>query len=452
MTNRQQPDELPPHNQDAEEAVNGSLLINSACYSEIIGLIISNDFLSEANSKIFTACTSLYNKQVAIDIVTLAAELEMAGNLEKCGGNAYLNHLLAVVPTSLDIRYYAEIVHRLSIHRQLISAAYQIDQLGYEVVDDVTEPLDKADNLLLDIRKKAAYTPLITPKMRTDRALERYTKLANSEKGFAVKTGFPTLDNFLGGGFYNGEVIIMAGRPGIGKTTMLQTLANAQGVNNNVLFCSAEMPVDSLTDRDMSMIMGVHVHKVRFGHYDQEFYDSLIKSAGELAESKVYYLENKRGQALNTGRILSTALEMQLRYGLSAIYVDYLGLLDDSWGNNQNERLGYISRRLKAIALDIDVPVIIAHQMSRAVASREANIPQLSDLYESGHIEANADCVIFIHREDYYDRNSLNHKGQLIIAKERQGGTVGNVDIMFSKEKNTYVEVTERWGEPVYDE
>jgi replicative DNA helicase len=284
--------------------------------------------------------------------------------------------------------------------------------------------------------------------MRAEMMLERYTTLFNATRNIAVKTPFSRLDRNFGGGFYNGELIVFAGRPGIGKTTLLQQMANHQGKYANVLFASAEMSVSSVTDRDIASSLGIHIHQVRQGKYSPELYGMLIGALGELSESKVFYLESKRGASLTTSRIRAAASEMQLRHGLSAIFIDYLGLLTDDFGRNANERLGYISRQLKAIALDLDIPVITAHQLSRAVTQREGNEPQLSDLYESGHIEQDADAIVFIHRPDYYDRdikleNGAPIPGKLIIAKERQGGETGFVPIVYSKSKSMYYEVEE---------
>jgi replicative DNA helicase len=282
--------------------------------------------------------------------------------------------------------------------------------------------------------------------MRAEMMEQRYTDLFNATKNVAVKTSFERLDRNFGGGFYNGELIIFAGRPGIGKTTLLQQMANHQGKYGNVLFCSAEMPIASVTDRDIASALGVHIHRIRQGKYSEEFYGQLVGALGELDNSRVYYLESKRGASLTTARIMAAATEMEMRYGITAIFVDYLGLLDDNFGGNPNERLGYISRQLKAIAMDIDVPVITAHQLSRAVMQRLDNEPQLSDLYESGHIEQDADAVVFIHRPDYYDRNLPKDKpvvGKLIIANERQGGKVGYVPVVYSESKSMYFECEE---------
>ena len=437
-------EKLPPFDSDAEEAVNGSLLIDGSCFKDISGILEAGDFLSAPNKSIFAAACALFERGVTIDIITVKQELEMSGVLAKVGGVAYLNSLMAATPTSLDARYYAEIVKRLSVFRQLITVGIEIKKIGMEVKPDITQPLDAADNLLLAIRKKASYAPLVTPRMRAEMMLQRYTDLYQSTKNIAVKTSFSRLDRHFGGGFYNGELIIFAGRPGIGKTTILQQMANAQGEHGNVLFCSAEMPISSVTDRDIASALGVHIHQVRQGKYSDEFYSKLIGALGELDNSKVFYLESKRGAALTTARIMSAATEMQVRHGLTAIFVDYLGLLADSYGGNPNERLGYISRQLKAIAMDLDVPVITAHQLSRAVTQREGNEPQLSDLYESGHIEQDADAVVFIHRPDYYDRTNTTaeaKQGKLIIAKERQGGKIGFVPVFYNEERSQYFEL-----------
>jgi replicative DNA helicase len=373
---------LAPYDLEAEEAVNGSLLVDGPVYKDIAGILAPTDFLSDTNKLIFAAASALYKRGVSIDLITLRQELEMAGAFDKIGGVPYLNHLLTATPTALDVRYYADIVKRLSIFRQLITAGEAIAEIGMAVKPDVAQPLDEADAMLLAIRKKASYTPIVTPHMRAEMMESRYTALFNATNNVAVKTSFGRLDRNFGGGFYNGELIIFAGRPGIGKTTLLQQMANHQGKYGNVLFCSAEMPISSVTDRDIASALGVHIHEVRQGKYSEQMYSDLLGALGKLSESNVYYLESKRGARLTTSRVMSAAVEMQARYGLTAIFVDYLGIMADEYGKNANERLGYISRQLKAIAMDLDVPLITAHQLSRAVTQREGNEPQLSDLYE----------------------------------------------------------------------
>ena len=439
----------PPYDSDAEESVNGSLLVDGNCYKQIVGILDPSDFLSEKNQYIFKACQQLYAREVSISTVTVHQELESLKVADKCQSPAYLNHLISATPTSLDVKHYAEIVKRLSIYRQMITMSEKIAALGYDPQPDVTGPLDKADEMILAIRKKAAYTPLITPRIRGEMMMARYTQMHNSERGLAVKTGFPRLDRNFGGGFFNGEQIIIAARPGVGKTTLLQSMANYQGkYGGNVLFCSAEMAIEGLTDRDVASILGVHIHEIRAGRYAGDLYDRIIGVAvPQLDETNVFYLESKRGQPLTTSRILSAAIEMQLRHGLSVIFIDYMGLLEDNWGNNQNERLGYISRRLKAIARDLDVPVIVAHQLSREVTKREDKEPQLSDLYESGHLEANADAIIFIHRNNYYDRETTDTSAKLIIAKERQGGKVGFVPLYYDTRTSQYRELETEYSE-----
>ena len=436
---------MAPYDLEAEEAVNGSLLVDGSVYKDIAGAIAPDDFLSSSNKLIFTAASQLYKRGVSIDLVTIRQELDAANLLDKCGGMSYLNHLLSSTPTALDIRHYADIVKRLSIFRQLVTAGEAISEIGMSVKPDVAQPLDEADDLLLAIRKKASYTPIMTPHMRAEMMEARYTALFNVVNNVAVKTSFPRLDRHFGGGFYNGELIIFAGRPGIGKTTLLQQMANHQGKYGNVLFCSAEMPISSVTDRDIASALGVHIHEVRQGKYTEQMYSNLMGALGHLSQSNVYYLESKRGARLTTSRVMSAAVEMQARYGLTAVFVDYLGIMADEYGKNANERLGYISRQLKATAMDLDVPVITAHQLSRAVTQREGNEPQLSDLYESGHIEADADAVVFIHRADYYDRTTPKipgslSRGKLIIAKERQGGKVGAVPVVYREETGMYYE------------
>jgi len=428
-------DKLPPHNQESEEAVIGSLLIDG----EIIkGLsLFPNDFYHETNLIIYKAMLKLKEDGVGINQITVAQKLQEQDKLQEVGGAAYLSYLISKVPTSLDCDYYADIVKRLSTFRQLITVGGRIASLGFDGSSSTTEALSKADSLLLKLRQQAGGSYIITPEERTQRLWDRYEKLYTTERGIAVHTGLKDLDSKLGGGFFPGDLIILAARPSMGKTTMLECISNFIARSQNVLFCSAEMNIEGLSDRDVAGQIGVPISQVRFGGYDEGTYQDIVdKAIPYINELKVYHLDSTRTSQLTTANIYQAAFDMKSRLGLELVVVDYLGLLNDKYGNNNNDRLGYITRNLKQIAMSLHVPVLGAHQLSRAVESREEKRPQLHDLRDSGNIEQDADVVLFLYRESYYNESQSNIT-EILIRKQRQGDSFWGVKVYYDNTHHT---------------
>ncbi len=430
-------EKLQPHNLDAEEAVIGSLLIDGSTIYQIATFLGKEHFYHEQNQWLYEACRSLYDRNEAINQITVAQELARQEKLESCGGAAFLSHLISICPTSLDIEHYARIVHRLAVMRSLISAGGQIATLGYEASPDLAHTLKKADELILELRKEGGPAPIITPEERVRDLNERYTNLFKLETGIAIPTGLKDLDRCLGGGLYEGDLIVVGARPGVGKTTLLENLSNHIGQTKKVLFCSGEMDVNGLSDRDVASVVGVPISTIRLGGYDPDLYIEITGRALEaLSKLDVYHFEASRSNAFNTSNIYQAALQTQLRYGLDVIVVDYLGLLTDKYGNTQNDRIGYITRVLKEMARTLRVPLLVAHQLNRATESREEKRPQLHDLRDSGNIEQDADVVLFIYRESYYGKPG--QVTELLIAKQRQGPSGKKVKVYFDDDHRVY--------------
>lgn len=440
---------LPPHDIDAEEAVVGSLLLDGSAITSIS--LDPEDFYSERNSWCYKACQSLAEREVSVNQITLAQELERVEKLETIGGAAYLSHLISVCPTSLDIVYYAEIVHRLSISRQLISAGGQIGGLGYEANPDVSQTLSRADEILLDVRKHGVPSPIITPRDRANLLHTRYEKLYKAEQSTSLKTGLIDLDRHLGGGFYDGDMIMIGSRPSVGKTSLLQFLANGWGQHKKVMFCSGEMSMEAVSDRDVAGLTGEAIGEIRQGGYTDELYSKIVESLGKLDELDVYYYQDS---PLTTAKILQAGTAMQLRFGLDVMCVDYLGILDDEYGRTPYERISYISRKLKQVARKLDIPLVVALQLNRALEQRMDRRPKLFDIRESGRIEEDSDVVLFLYREDYYynreewerefpsgnDIYPAYPEGivEIIIAKQRQGQANKVVKVRFDTKHQVY--------------
>lgn len=421
-------DRLPPHDIEAEEAVLGSLLVDGYAIVKIAALLKPEDFYREKNQWVYAACCALYDRGEAIDQVTVAHDLGQQARLEVVGGAAYLSHLVSNVATSVHIEHYAHIVHRMSIMRRLISAAVQIEAIGYEAGPDMEEALSRAENVLLKLRRgqrQGDFVPIRD-------LLHRYFEEAEVRpfEGEVVYSGFRALDDVLGG-FRRSDMIVLAARPSLGKTSLALGIARNAAVNQNarVAIFSVEMSRDQLVQRLLSSEAGVDAHRLRQGHQTDAEGERLIEATGVLSEAPIFIDDSP---ALRVAEMKSKARQLDFERGIDLIIVDYLQLLRGDGRENRVQEITEISRSLKELARDLDVPLIAVSQLSRAIEWRSSHHPQLSDLRESGSIEQDADVVIFISREDAYikeDEWDKEHPGEnfpkgvadIIVAKHRNG-------------------------------
>ena len=433
---------LPPHDIDAEESVNGSLLIDGKAIYEIAIFLRPEDFYSEQNRWIYQACLSLYERDEAINQITVAQELERGGKLEKCGGAAYLSHLISAVPTSLDIEHYARIVYRLSVMRQLISASDKIASIGYEADHDVNAALNSAEDVLFRLRRQGSLD-FVHIKQVLDRYFE--TPLSPESEGYQpipyVFSGLVGLDEFLGG-FQRSDLIIVAGKTSMGKTSLALNIARNASVEQGacVAIFSMEMFRETLVQRLLSSETDIDSRRIRLGLNTEDEEKRIMEAIGKLSEASIYIDDSPQ---LKVTELRSKALHLHYEHSIDLVIVDYLQLLQGG-GRNENrvQEISYISRSLKALARELNAPVIAVSQLSRAPESRTSHIPQLSDLRESGSIEQDADLVVFIYREEAYYRTEeewrLQHPEEeypremadIIIAKHRNGPT-GQVKVRF---------------------
>ena len=434
---------LPPYDIDAEESVNGSLLIDGKAIYEVAILLRPDDFYSEQNRWIYQACLSLYQRDEAIDQITVAQELDRQGKLEKCGGAAYLSHLISVVPTSLDIEHYARIVYRLSIMRQLISAAEKISYIGYEADPDVSDSLNRAEDVLFKLRHERGTLDFVHIKQ----VLDRYFEVPPTPEAEGYQpiphtlSGFFGLDDFLGG-FQRADLIIVAGRPSMGKTSLVLNIARNAAIEQGacVALFSLEMFREALVQRLLASESGVNSRRIRLGLNTEDEEKLIMEATGKLSEAPIYIDDSPQ---LRVVEMRSKARRLYYERGIDLIIVDYLQLLQgDGRGENRVQEISYISRSLKALARELKVPVIAVSQLSRAPEWRASHIPQLSDLRESGSIEQDADLVIFIYRDEIYyptvedwqsqhpDKEYPKEMADIIIAKHRNGPT-GQIKLRF---------------------
>ena len=435
---------LPPHDIDAEESVNGSLLIDGTAIYKIASFLQQSDFYSEQNQWIYGACLSLYQRNEAINQITVAQELARQEKLEACGGAAYLSHLISIVPTTLDIEEYAQIVYRLSAMRHLINAGSQITAIGYEADPNVEASLSRSEDILFRLHQGEGARDLVPIRQVLDKYFETTTAGPAAEEGRAesvpyVLSGFPALDEFLGG-FQHSDLIITAGRPSMGKTSLALNIARNAAVEHGacVALFSLEMARESIVLRLLSGETGVNLRRLRFElHHSDEDERRIMDATGILSEAPIYIDDSPM---LRVVEMRSRARRLHYEHGINLIIVDYLQLMQGE-GKDRVQEISYISRSLKAIARELDVPVLAVSQLSRAVEWRASHKPQLSDLRESGSIEQDADVVMFIYRDELYYPSQKEwedaHPGEayppaaeIIIAKHRNGPT-GQTNLRF---------------------
>ena len=437
-------DKLPPHDIDAEEAVIGSLLIDGTAIYKIAPFLDQADFYGERNQWIYGACLALSQRDEAVNQITLAQELDRQKKLEDCGGAAYLSHLISIVPTSLDVEHYAQIVYRLSIMRHLINAGSQIAALGYKADPDVEASLSRAEDILFRLRHGQTPRDFVHIRQVLDKYFEGTTPDTAAERGHLdiphVLSGFAGLDEFLGG-FQRSDLIIIAGRPSMGKTSLALNIARNAAVDQGacVALFSVEMAQEPLVLRLLSSESGVNLKQVRLGAHSEREERGIMNATGILSEAPIYIDDSPQ---LRVVEMRSKARRLYYEHGINLIIVDYLQLMmGDGRGENRVQEISFISRSLKAIARDLDVPVIAVSQLSRAVEWRASHVPQLSDLRESGSIEQDADVVIFVNREEnYYSSKEAwqnDHPDEpfpppadIIVAKHRNG-PIGQVNLRF---------------------
>ena len=431
-------EKLPPRDIDAEEAVIGSLLIDGTAIYRIATLIQQPDFYSEQNQWIYGACQSLYQRNEAINQITVAQELDRQNKLEACGGAAYLSHLISIVPTSLDIEHYAQIVYRLSVMRHLINAASQIAAIGYEANPDVDASLSRAEDILFRLRHGQTPRDFVHIRQVLDKYFETAPPSQPTEEGYPesipyVLSGFTGLDEFLGG-FQRSDLTIIAGRPSMGKTSLALNIAQNAAVEQGacVALFSLESAREPVVLRLLSSQSGVSLRQVRLGLHDEKDEKRIMDATGILSEAPIYIDDTPQ---LRVVEMRSKARRLHYERGINLIIVDYLQLMQgDGRGENRVQEISFISRSLKGIARELNVPVLAVSQLSRAVEWRASHKPQLFDLRESGSIEQDADVVLFIYRDEAYYATRKEwedaHPGEtypppaeIIVAKHRNGPT-----------------------------
>ena len=447
-------DRVPPQNIEAEQSVLGAMLIEKEAIPKVMEILRDTDFYREAHRVIFNAMLELYNKNEAVDMITVTEILKRDNKLEDVGGIAYVTSLANAVPTAANVTYHASIIEEKSILRQLVSVSTQIASMGYEANDDVKNIIDSAESKILEIsnRKKTAdFTPINEIVLDSFKSIEALMGNKNGLTG--LPTGFEDLDN-LTSGLHGSDFIILAARPSMGKTAfalnVVQNVAiraakKVGGAPKTVAFFSLEMSKEQLVQRMLCAEANIDSQRLRIGELRDEDWAMLINTADTLSSANIYIDDTAGITAMD---MRSRSRRLKAEHGLDLIVVDYLQLMQGSGKKNNNgdrqQEVSEISRSLKALARELDVPVIALSQLSRSVEARQVKRPMLSDLRESGSLEQDADIVAFLYREDYYNPETENKNiTELIIAKHRNG-PVDTVNLFFHKQYTKFVGLSKR--------
>ena len=424
---------IPPQNLDAEKSLLGSLLLDRDAIIKVADLVKADDFYEERHRTIFQAMLDLYEKQRPLDIVTVTGILKDRKELENIGGAGYLSELASSLPSSANVAGYAGIVASKATLRRLIAAANEIENLGRNQKEEVDNLLDKAEQTLFTVSQRHLKSGFIAVKSVLEEAFERMDKLhANRGELRGIPTGFKNLDNILAG-LQKSDLIIVAARPSIGKTSLaLSFVLSAASAGFSVGMFHLEMSKEQVVDRLISAKSGIDSWRLRTGNLREEDFGLMGSAISRLSEMSIY-IDDSPG--MNIMEMRTKARRLQAEKNLDLLIVDYLQLME-SRGRSESrvQEISDISRGLKGLARELNIPVVAVSQLSREVEKRPNRIPQLSDLRESGSIEQDADVVMFIYRDDYYNKNSDRPNiADIIIAKHRNG-PVGQVELYFYPE------------------
>ncbi len=445
-------DNLPPHDVEAEKAVLGSLLIDSEGIFKVAAFLRLEDFFMPENQWVYDACFTVYQRNEGINQITVAHELAQKGKLEEVGGAAYLSHLVSIVPTSLHIEYYGQIVSRLAVMRRLISAGSQITALGYEDDAEVDVSLSRAEDILFKVRQRQSREDFVPIRQILGQYFEETGPQPEGEEIPHVFTYFTAIDDILGG-LQRSDLIVLGARPSAGKTTLALNIARNAAVKQKacVALFSLEMSRQAVVQRLLANEADVDSRKVRLGTYTEGEERRIMRASGILSEAPIYIDDSPQ---LRVVEMRGKAQRLHRERAVDLVIVDYLQLIQGAGKSESRvQELSDITRSLKALAREIDAPVLAISQLSRAIEWRASHKPQLSDLRDSGSIEQDADVVLFISRDAMYftkDEWEKTHdvtmepyeedKADIIIAKHRNGPT-GEVKLRFDSRTATFEDV-----------
>lgn len=441
---------IPPQDLDAEKSLLGAILLSDTSFPDVLETVKYPDFYNKAHSLIFKAMTALYQQSKPIDLLTLTAELKRQKNLKAVGGAGYLSELTNYVPTASHAQAYAELVQKAAVRRRLINAGTKIAEAAYQEDARVEDLVGEAEKNLFEVSDKSTRTDYSALGDMLVDAFDRIEELHKNKGALrGLKTGFRDLDKKTAG-LQKGDLVIIGARPAMGKTTLAQNIAyNAAAINKRgVLFFSMEMAKNEILDRMISDVSGVDNWKIRTGNVSDEDFAKISDALGEMSEVPIYIDDTSSMTVLE---LRNRARRAAHDHDIGLIIIDYLQLIagSDRYAGNRVQEVTEISRGLKTLARELEVPVVALAQLNRQVTGRDDPRPTLSDLRESGSIEQDADLVIMMHRPDYYhheDDYENTNITELIIAKHRHGA-IGKIDLYFHPELLRFMSLDKDHGE-----
>ena len=437
---------VPPHDVEAEQAVLGSMLTDKDAVISAIEILHANDFYRPDNKSIYEAIINLYNRAEPVDIITVKAELESLGKFDQVGGLEYLASLPEKVPTTANAIKYIKIVEEKSTLRNLIKTANEIIEMGYDPTEDVSDIMEGAEKKIFNImqnNEKKSYTPI------KDVLVDSFTQLEElynrKQHITGVPSGFIELD-YKTAGFHGSDLVLIAARPAMGKSAFALNIATNAAVRSNVpvVLFSLEMSKEQMVNRILCSEAMVDSNKVRTGKLEEDDWTKLAGSIGPLSDAEIY-IDDTPG--ISVTEIRAKCRKLKLEKNIGMVVIDYLQLVQGTNKRNgsREQEISEISRSLKILAKELNIPVIALSQLSRAVEQRPDHRPMLSDLRESGAIEQDADIVMFLYRDDYYNKDSEKKDiAEVIIAKHR-GGSLGTVELLWLGSYTKFVNLERRY-------
>jgi len=450
MADKNQTLKLPPQSLEAEQAVIGCMLIDPEAVNRILHILTEKSFFSSAHAHIYTAISNLFEKNESVDNITVTDELKKIGKLEEVGGAYFITGLSSDAPTASNVEYYARIIKEKEILRSIIQSAVQMSTQAYESTEDATIILDQAEQILFNLSQDAERGRFKSIEPILHDVLDNW---GSRKKGAltGIPTGYYDLDNLLSG-MQKSDLIICAGRPSMGKTALALCMARNAAVDygHTVGLFSLEMSNSQLVERLITAEAKVDSHLVRTGRLPKNEWKKLSKAAGPLSDAKIF-IDDSAG--LNIMDLRAKARQLKAEKDIELLIVDYIQLLHSGVKiESRQQEISYISRSLKALAKDLNIPVLALSQLSRAVENRTDHRPIMSDLRESGAIEQDADVVLFIYRKYMYSKNEEDKGlGEIIVSKHRNGPT-GSMDISFIDRYAKFENLSRLESDYVHDE
>lgn len=438
-------DRLPPQNIEAEQSVLGSILLNPEALISAMEFIEADAFYRRAHQLIFQVMVDLNERNEAIDVVTIANSLEAKNLIDDVGGTPYLAELAGAVPTSANVEYYSKIVEERSILRKLIQTATDIASKSYQETDNVPNLLDEAERKILEVSEKRSRSGFVSIESVLRETINNIDELfQNDDEITGLSTGYKMLDQMTAG-LHEDELIILAARPGVGKTAFALNVAQNIGTktNENVAIFSLEMGAEQLVNRMLCAEGTINASNLRTGQLTEEEFEKLFVAMGSLSKANIY-IDDTPG--IRTAEIRAKCRRLKQEKGnIGLIVIDYLQLIEGSGKESRQQEVSEISRQLKKLAKELSVPVIALSQLSRSVEQRQDKRPILSDLRESGSIEQDADIVAFLYREDYYRNEDEDGEEEVqdenvveVILEKNRSGARGTAKLLFIKEFNKF--------------